>query len=126
MSSVGPSQDRALIIALFEKGQHVEEFERLSKEIRRLYSVFEEFLKRNQSQYGSKFLVGDHISVADILFLSVAVFLPIIDIPITDFPLMKEWATDLLEIPEIIEGFTSPTLPYIWDDCLPPIVKGDI
>ncbi|CAH6722726.1 putative glutathione S-transferase-like protein Tpcfp [[Candida] jaroonii] len=123
MSSVGPMQNRATSIALFEKGQHVEEFERLSKETRRLYSVLEEFLRRNQKDYGSKFLVGDHISVADVLFLCVAVFLPIMGIPLTDFPLIKDWATNLLEIPEINKGFTIPNMPYIWDDSLPPIVK---
>ncbi|CAH6722729.1 putative glutathione S-transferase 1 [[Candida] jaroonii] len=119
MSGIGPMQGQANWFLVYAPEKIPYAIERYTNETKRLYSVLEEVLKRNNEEYGSDFLVGPHISIPDILFIGWIPFLPLLGIKLSAYPRVFKWASKVLEIPQVKKGFTIPANPPIWDDSLP-------
>ncbi|CAH6722727.1 putative glutathione S-transferase 1 [[Candida] jaroonii] len=121
MAGLGPMQGQANHFVKFAKEKIPYAMERYSNETKRVYSVLDEFLKRNKEEYDSDFLVGPHLSIPDVLCIGWVPFLSFIEIDIKEFPNVFKWATKMLEIPEVRKGFTIPNKPFAWNDALPPL-----
>lgn len=77
---------------------------RYQKETRRLYQVVETKLASSKSG----FLVGDHISIADIAALSWIVYGKYTGIDMDEFPAIQKWDEMLSARPGISKGFHVP------------------
>lgn len=112
MAGIGPMQGQAHHFVIYAPEKVPYGIERYTKETKRLYGVLEDYLSRNQEN--GLYLVGNHISVADIAVLGWAIRLPTIGIDYNDFPLVKQWVKSLLANPKIEKGFTIPSPPKDW------------
>lgn len=119
MSGVGPMQGQANWFLFYAPEKLPLAMERYTNETKRLYSVLEEMIKRNQEEYQSDFLVGPHISIADVLFIAWIPFLHVLGIDLSTYPGVFKWATKMMEMSEVKNGFTIPAGPPVWDDKLP-------
>lgn len=78
---------------------------RYTNETKRLYGVLNTRLERN----GTGFLVGDHISIADISLVGWVQRSGPLEIDLAgDFPLLEKWLNKLISIPEVKKGFNVP------------------
>lgn len=112
MAGIGPMQGQANHFVLFAPEKVPYGIQRYTNETKRLYGVLNEYLRRNASN--GPYLVGNHISVADIANLCWAIRLPGIGIDMGEFPFVKEWAKKLLANPKIDKGFHVPKPPNGW------------
>ncbi|KAG5359591.1 Disulfide-bond oxidoreductase YfcG [Yarrowia sp. C11] len=79
---------------------------RYTNETKRLYGVLNTRLEKN----GTGFLVGNHISIADIALVGWVQRSGPLEIDLAgDFPLLEKWLNKLLSIPEVKKGFNVPT-----------------
>jgi glutathione S-transferase len=78
--------------------------DRYVNETRRLYRVLETQLSKSKSG----FLVGDHISIADIAALSWVMYGRYGNINMDDFPALQKWDDMLSARPGISRGFHVP------------------
>lgn len=123
MAGIGPMQGQANHFIKFAPERIAYGMDRYKNETKRLYSVLDEMLQRNKKEYGSDFLVGPHISIADVLCIGWAPFVTLVEIDIKQFPNVFEWASKILQIPEVKKGFNIPSKPFIWDDSLPSVTE---
>lgn len=76
-------------------------------QVKRMYRVLETQLKKN----GSGFLVGPHISIADIVALGWIYACPVLNIDTkTDFLVLRGWMDRMLDVPGVTKGLSSPPL----------------
>lgn len=106
MAGLGPMQGQANHFVKFAPEKIEYGVKRYTAETQRLYSVVEEYLRRNQSN--GLYLVGDHYCISDIAVYSWAKFLTGIDIDIKQWPLTSKWFDALDKLPEVQKGFTVP------------------
>ncbi|CUM63691.1 uncharacterized protein PRCAT00001275001 [Priceomyces carsonii] len=106
MAGVGPMQGQANHFKFAAKEKIPYAIERYENETKRLYSVVEEYLKRNESN--GRYLVGNHYSIADIAIVAWAKSLSKLDIDIAQWPLVKEWFDQLNSLSQVQKGFTIP------------------
>lgn len=111
MAGIGPMQGQANHFILFAPESIPYGQKRYNEETKRLYGVLEEYLKRNEA---SGFLVGDHISIADIVMLPWTFGLEKVNVDIEQFPLVKQWVRKLVSIPEVKKGLYAHGTPYFW------------
>ncbi|GMG56257.1 unnamed protein product [Ambrosiozyma monospora] len=80
--------------------------ERYHDEVVRQFGVLEKQLKKN----GTGFLVGDHISLADIATYPYVIFdyAPKFDEELKEFPLLSAWAKKIGSLPEVINAKQVP------------------
>jgi glutathione S-transferase len=78
--------------------------DRYTTETKRLYRVLDTQLSKSTSG----FLVGDHISIADVANLSWVIYGPYVGIELDDFPHLKKWEAMMSERPGISSGFHVP------------------
>lgn len=78
--------------------------DRYTTETKRLYKVLDNQLAKSSSG----FLVGDHISIADVANLSWVIFGPYVDVDLANFPNLQEWEAMMSERPGISKGFHVP------------------
>lgn len=86
--------------------------DRYVTETKRLYNVLDVQLSKSKSG----FLVGDHISIADIAALSWVIFGPYVDVPLDLFPNLQKWEAMLSARPAITRGFHIPKVLGIKSD----------
>lgn len=78
--------------------------DRYVTETKRLYKVLDTQLAKSTSG----FLVGDHISIADVATLSWVIFGPYVDVDLANFPALQKWEAMMSERPGISKGFHVP------------------
>lgn len=78
--------------------------DRYTTETKRLYKVLDTQLAKSSSG----FLVGDHISIADVANLSWVIFGPYVDVDLANFPNLQKWEAMMSERPGISKGFHIP------------------
>ena len=103
----GPIQGQLGHFKLFAPEKIDYGIKRYENDTKRIYGVFEDILSRN-SENGSKYLVGDRYTVADIALLGWASFLPKFEIDIQQWPLLSKWIDALNEISEVQKGLSVP------------------
>ncbi|VVT45601.1 uncharacterized protein SAPINGB_P000809 [Magnusiomyces paraingens] len=104
VAGVGPMQGQAGHFKFYAPEQIPYGVKRYTEETRRLYSVLEKQLTDN----GSGFLVGDHISIADVAtvgWVSVSYSLGI-DLA-KEFPAVHDWVQRVIDTPGVYEGFNA-------------------
>lgn len=78
--------------------------DRYINETKRLYSVLNTQLSKSKSG----FLVGDHVSIADVAALSWVIFGPYVDVSLEKFPALQKWEAMMSDRPGIKRGFHVP------------------
>lgn len=77
---------------------------RYVNETKRLYRVLDAQLARSTSG----FLVGDHVSIADVAALSWVIFGPYVGVDLAEFPSLQKWEARMGARPGISRGFHVP------------------
>lgn len=91
---------------------------RYKDETKRLCHVLEEFLVRNKDN--GPYLVGSHISLADIMCIGWVSLLPAFGFSFEEFPSLEKWVKLMVSIPEVVKGFYVPSKsPYMPKGLLP-------
>ncbi|KAK6498487.1 hypothetical protein TWF481_011078 [Arthrobotrys musiformis] len=80
--------------------------DRYINETRRLYSVLESQLQKQESKGG--WVVGDHISIADITIFGWAVFAEWAGVELDEFPRVRSWRERMENIEKVEEGRNVP------------------
>ena len=107
-AGVGPMQGQANHFKLFAKEKIEYGITRYLDETRRLYSVLERRLIENKTG----FLVGPHVSIADISTVGGGTVAYAIDIDVkSEYPALAEWVQRIIKLPGALDGFNTPT-PY--------------
>ncbi|KAF5113604.1 hypothetical protein DV452_003620 [Geotrichum candidum] len=107
-AGVGPMQGQANHFKLFAKEKIEYGITRYLDETRRLYSVLERRLIENKTG----FLVGPHVSIADISTVGWVTVAYAIDIDVkSEYPALAEWVQRIIKLPGALDGFNTPT-PY--------------
>ncbi|CAH6722728.1 putative glutathione S-transferase-like protein Gedep [[Candida] jaroonii] len=119
MAGIGPMQGQGNWFLMYAPEKIPYAIDRYVNETKRLYSVLDEIIKRNKKEYDSDFLVGPHISIADVLCISWVPGLTVHKTNLEEFPNVLEWATKMLQIPEVRKGFHTPNKPPLWNDKIP-------
>lgn len=104
-AGVGPMQGQAnhFTYAAPEKIEYG--VTRYTNETKRLYDVLSKRIEKN----GTGFVVGNHISIADIALVGWIQRSNLLEINVEkDFPVLEKWLNSLLSIPEIKKGFNVP------------------
>ncbi|KAK9451368.1 disulfide-bond oxidoreductase YfcG [Limtongia smithiae] len=83
-------------------------FSRYYNETRRLYGVLNKRLVEQKAK-GSNYLVGDHVTVADLACVSWAMFDTYTTLDMTEFPAVAEWELLLAADPKIKKGMDTPS-----------------
>lgn len=109
MAGLGPMQGQANHFAIFAPEKIPYGINRYINETKRLYSVVEEYLRRNQSN--GPYLVGNHYCISDIAIFGWANSLEKLGIDIKQWPLTNQWFEKLKAIPEVQKGLTIPKRP---------------
>lgn len=109
---VGPMQGQASHFLKYAPVKIEYGVKRYVTETRRLYSVLDTQLSKSKSGY----LVGDHLSIADIANLSWVIFGEYTDVDMNAFPHLKEWEARLSARPGISKGFHIPKVLGIKSD----------
>lgn len=103
-AGVGPMQGQANHFKLFAPEKIEYGINRYTEETRRLYGVFEKQLKEN----GTGYIVGDHISIADITSVGWIGGSFALDINLEkEFPVIKQWVERIIALPGAVEGFNA-------------------
>lgn len=103
-AGLGPMQGQANHFVKFAPEQVPYGIKRYTDETNRLYGVLEERLKSE----GTGFLVGNHISIADISTVGWVQASHFIDLDLSKYPETQKWLDRLLAIPEVRKGFDVP------------------
>ncbi|KAK9463450.1 glutathione S-transferase [Lipomyces oligophaga] len=113
VGGIGPMQGQALhflrYCATDNKDVIAYGFDRYKNEVRRLYSVLESRLIKQKTELNSQYVVGDHISIADIIILSWVLFDTYTDIDSNEFPAVLEWQDRISSIPSVKKGLDTPS-----------------
>lgn len=113
-AGVGPMQGQANHFKLYNNDNIKYAIKRYLDETRRLYSVLETRLKESKSGW----LVGDHISIADVTTVGwVTIAYPLeIDVK-KEFPTLGKWAQKVINVPGVEAGLnaTSTYRPFTTD-----------
>ena len=102
MAGVGPMFGQYSHFARFAKEKIQYGIDRYRAESIRLTGVLEEILARNEAN--SPFLVGDHISIADIAVYPWIRLLPRFEVSLDEFPKVKKFIETIDAIPEVQKG----------------------
>jgi glutathione S-transferase len=103
-TGVGPMQGQAHHFNRYAP-EHIEYgVKRYTNETRRLYNVLDKHLAASKSGY----LVGNHISIADISLWGWIVFAGWAGVEITDFPYLKAWEELVAQHPGVEKGRHVP------------------
>lgn len=103
-AGVGPMQGQAGHFVVFAKEKIPYAIERYTEETKRLYSVLERRLADN----GTGWLVGDHISIADVSTVGwVAGSTSLFDLK-EAFPLLHAWVERIIALPGAADGLNDP------------------
>lgn len=110
-SSAGAIQLQANRSILFKSEESKEQREFLTKkyaaETRRMYAVFERHLRNTPTPSG--FLVGNHISIADIANIGWVTLAFMIGIDVhKEFPYLAQWAELVIAAPGVADGMNCP------------------
>ncbi|CAH2354403.1 putative glutathione S-transferase-like protein Tpcfp [[Candida] railenensis] len=108
MAGVGPMQGQMGHFKFFAPETIPYGIERYENETKRLYSVVEEYLKRNKEN--GPYLVGNHLCIADIAIFTWASKLHRAKIDINSWPLVAQWFENIASLPEVQLGLTKPML----------------
>ena len=106
MAGVGPMQGQLHHFKLFAKEKIPYAIERYENETKRLYSVVEEYLERNKAN--GPYLVGNHLSIADIAIFPWARRLERSAIDIKTWPLTAQWFDAINSLSEVQVGLSKP------------------
>ncbi|CAH2354401.1 putative protein Ure2p [[Candida] railenensis] len=106
MAGVGPMQGQMGHFKRAAPEKIPYAIERYENETKRLYSVVEEYLNRNKAN--GPFLVGDHLSIADIAVFTWANFLERGGIDIKPWPLLENWIESIAKLPAVQVGLNVP------------------
>lgn len=106
MAGLGPMQGQANHFSIFAPEKVPYGINRYINETKRIYSVLEEFLVRNN--HNGLYLVGNHYSIADIAIYPWANILNILGVDLNDYPLTSKWVAQMSELPEVQKGLTIP------------------
>lgn len=109
---IGPMQGQASHFLRYAPTKIQYGIDRYVTETKRLYNVLDVQLSKSKSG----FLVGDHISIADIAALSWVIFGPYVDVPLDFFPNVQKWEAMLSARPAITRGFHIPKVLGIKSD----------
>ncbi|QYS95667.1 Glutathione S-transferase [Trichoderma simmonsii] len=109
---IGPMQGQASHFLRYAPTKIQYGIDRYVTETKRLYNVLDVQLSKSKSG----FLVGDHISIADIAALSWVIFGPYVDVPLDLFPDLQKWEAMLSARPAITRGFHIPKVLGIKSD----------
>ncbi|KAK7202659.1 glutathione S-transferase [Myxozyma melibiosi] len=82
---------------------------RYQNETRRLMTVLETRLAKQKATRNSAYLVGDHLSVADLACLGWVLFDTYVGIESSEFPLLEKWQDEISAMPLIKKGLDVPT-----------------
>lgn len=102
MAGLGPMQGQANHFILYAPEDVPYGKNRYIKEVKRLYSTMELFLKRNEKN--GPYLVGDHLSISDIASYTWARSSPRINVNLEEWPLVYKWFKNIDSIPEVQKG----------------------
>lgn len=108
MAGIGPMQGQANHFTFFAPQKIEYGIARYKNETKRLYSVVEEYLKRNEKN--GPYLVGNHYCISDIAIFGWANSLKKLDIDISQWPLTNRWFEKLNSLPEVKNGLSIPAL----------------
>lgn len=106
-AGVGPMQGQANHFKIYAPEKIPYGIKRYTDETRRLYSVLETRLEQNKSG----FLVGDHVSIADISTVGWVGGSYNMDIDLkSEFPQLHAWVERIIKIPGAVEGLNTPSV----------------
>ncbi|RVX68734.1 hypothetical protein B0A52_07620 [Exophiala mesophila] len=101
---LGPMQGQANHFVRYAPERIQYGMDRYTNESRRLYKVLENHLQKSKSG----FLVGDHISIADIAAVSWVIYAGWAGVDIDEFPNVKKWEEMLYARPTVKKGCDIP------------------
>lgn len=105
-AGVGPMQGQANHFQLYAPEKVPYGIKRYTDETRRLYSV----LNARLEETGTGFLVGNHVSIADITTVGWVGSAPNLGIDLAkEFPAVDKWIKALIAVPEIKKGLNVPS-----------------
>ncbi|ODQ80383.1 hypothetical protein BABINDRAFT_171299 [Babjeviella inositovora NRRL Y-12698] len=107
MSGLGPMQGQANFFSNLAPEKIPYGINRYTEETKRLYSVLEDYLAKN-SKNGSLYLVGNHYCISDIAVFAWADALHVLEIEMSEYPLVDKWYKTLAALPEVQKGLTIP------------------
>ncbi|CCE86267.1 Piso0_004750 [Millerozyma farinosa CBS 7064] len=107
MAGVGPMQGQANHFIIYAPEKIPYGVTRYINETKRLYSVVEEYLRRNQ--HNGPYLVGNHYCISDIALVGWANYLDKLEIDMKQWPLVTQWFEKLKSLPEVQKGFSVPS-----------------
>lgn len=110
MSGLGPMQTQRGYLRK-TKDQEPESFKRFCGEVDRLYGVLEERLKRNEHE--SSYLVGNRLSIADVLVWPWAATAYITFLDKEQFPRVVAWVKKVYASPEVRKGARVPPSDHV-------------
>lgn len=104
---IGPMQGQCNHFQLYAKEKVPYGIKRYTDETRRLYTVLNTQL---ESKHGEGFIVGDHISLADIATIGWVGGSYHLGLDLSkEFPAIKAWADKVTSIDEVKKGLNVPT-----------------
>jgi len=103
-AGVGPMQGQAFHFAKFAPEKIPYAIERYTNETMRLYGV----LNQRLADVGTGYLVGDHISIADITTFGWVSLGPYLGWDLAQFPKLNEWVKTLEQREAFQKGMKSP------------------
>lgn len=116
-AGVGPMQGQANHFSLFAPEKIPYGIKRYYEETKRLYSVLELYLERNEK---GDYLTGDRVTFADVATYPWVAISSKIGVDLKEFPVLSKWAHKLHEIPAFRKGLTVPvTSPSIPEEFAP-------
>lgn len=104
VGGVGPMQGQANHFLRYSAEKIPYCINRYVMETKRLYNVMEKHLRGSKSGY----IVGEHISVADIALIGWVNFAGLAGIDIDEFPALKKWEDMVSTRPAVQRGFKVP------------------
>lgn len=103
-AGLGPMQGQANHFVRYAPEKIQYGMDRYVNETRRLYGVLDKHLQSSKSG----FLVGDHISIADITTIGWVVWAAWAGVDIDEFPTLKKWEEMMSERPGVKKGCDVP------------------
>ncbi|KAJ1910267.1 Glutathione S-transferase 2 [Tieghemiomyces parasiticus] len=102
MGGIGPMQGQPDHFIRFDADWPGFEMERFMKETRRLYTVL------NRRLQGRTYLVGDRLTIADVINFCWVVCYKLIKVDLSDQPDLRAWMKRILAMPEVRKGLQVP------------------
>ncbi|KAK6329912.1 hypothetical protein TWF718_003339 [Orbilia javanica] len=107
-AGLGPMQGQANHFVRYSPMEIQYGKDRYINETRRLYSVLEKRLEDQEALKGSKWVVGDHISIADITIFGWAIFAEWAGVELDEFRRVREWREMMEKFEGVEEGRNVP------------------